>query len=111
MESLHGGDDVTGADYDFGTTLLNGFLHDLQRVFGQQLQDPDVLPRSGGQAVAFLEVFPQLLEARGQLPAVEHEGVIQGRRPATENGQVMPRFNDPFGASVAADMTGDHHIG
>jgi hypothetical protein len=90
--------------------VLDGLLHHRQRVFGQQLQDANILPGSGGQTVAALEVFPQLLEAGGQLPTVEHEGVIQGRRPSTENGQIMPRFDDPFAAGVAADMPGNYHI-
>ena len=76
--------------------MSNRPLHDLHRVFGQQLQDANVLPSPGHGAVTPLEVFPQLLEADRQSPAVKDEGVIQGRRSATENGQIVAWFYDPF---------------
>ena len=43
--------------------MLNGLLHHRQRIFGQQLQDANILPGPGHRAMTLLEVFPQLLEA------------------------------------------------
>ena len=44
-------------------------------------------------------------------PAIEHEGRIQRRRPATENGQIVSWFNAPFAPGVAASVRGDDAIG
>lgn len=76
--------------------MSNRLLHHLHRVFGQQLQDANVLSSPSHGAVTLLEVFPQLLEAGRQHPVIEHERMIQGCRPATENSQVMTGFYDPF---------------
>jgi len=91
--------------------VLNGFLHHLHRVFGQQLQDANILPGPRDRPMTLLEGGPQLLEAGRQRPIVKDEGMIQGRRPATENRQIVTRFDDPFAAGVTASMTGDHHVG
>ena len=88
--------DVIGIDCRFGATVHNRLLHHLQRVFSQQLENTDVLSRPRHGTVTSLKVFPQLLEAGRQSPAVKHEGMIQGRRPATEYGQIVARFDDPF---------------
>lgn len=88
--------DVIGIDCRFRTTVHNRLLHDLHRIFSQQLQDANVLPGPGHGAVTLLELCPQLLEAGRQRPAIEHKGVIQGRRSATENGQIVAGFYDPF---------------
>ncbi len=111
VEPVHRRNDVIGVDGRFGATVYDRLLHDLHRVVGQQLQDANVLPGPGHGAVTPLEVGPQLLEAGRQRPAVEHEGVIQGRRPATEDGQIVAGFNDPFASCVATPVTGDHHVG
>ena len=105
------GNDVIGVDGRFGTSLPNGLLHHLHRVFRQQLENADVLSRPRQRAVTPLEVVPQLLEAGRQRPAIEHEGMIQRRRTATENGQIVPWFNDPFALGIAASVGGDDAIG
>lgn len=63
VEPMSRGNDVIGVDCRFGATVPNRFLHHLHRVFGQQLENTDVLscPRQG--TITSLEVFPQLLEA------------------------------------------------
>lgn len=107
---MGGGDDLVGADGGFGATLDNRSLDHFHRVFGQQLQDANILPRPGDGAMTRLERGPQVLEAGRQRPAIEHRGMVQGRRPATENGQIVAGFNDPFAMSIASDVTGDHPI-
>ena len=104
------GNDMVGIDRHFDATAYNRLLHHFHRVFGQQLQDANVLSRPDHQAVALLEVFSQLLEAGRQHPAIEHERMIQGRRPATQNGQIMTWFYDPFPACVASRVPGNHPI-
>ena len=91
--------------------MHNRLLHDFHRVFSQQFQDANVLARPGHRAVTSLELLPQLLEASRQYPAVKHEGMIQGRRSATENGQIMTRFYNPFSAGVASTVAGDSPLG
>jgi len=100
--------DLVGVDGRLAAALDDGLLDYLHRVFGQQLQDPHVLPGSGGQPLPLLEVGSQLIEARRQLPLGKHEGMIQGGGPATEDGQVMLRLHDPFPAGVAAWVTGNY---
>ncbi len=87
--------------------MLNGLLHQCQRVFGQQLQDANVLPGSGHRAMPLLEVFPHPGEAGRQSPSIEHEGMIQSRRPATEDGQIVTRLDDPFAPGVTSPVRGD----
>jgi hypothetical protein len=99
--------DLVGVDGCLAAALDNGLLDYLHGVLGQQLQDPHVLPGSGGQSLTLLEVGPQLVEARRQRPSGKHEGMIQGGGPATEDGQVMLRLHDPFPAGVAAWVAGN----
>ena len=110
VEPMRRRNDVIGVDCRFRTTVYNRLLHDLHRVFGQQLQDANVLSRPGHGTMTSLEIFPQLLEAGRQCPAVKHEGMIQGRRSATENGQIMTGFYDPFSTRVASSVRGDCSI-
>jgi len=86
VEPMGGGDDLVGVDDGFVATLDNGLLNHFHRVFGQQLQDANVLSGSGHRAVTYLERFPQLLEASRQRPTIEHRGMIQSRRSTAENG-------------------------
>ena len=102
------GEDVIGVDRRLLAALADGLFDHLHGVFGQQLQDAYVLPGSGRQTLPLLEVGPQLLEAGGQFPAVEHEGVIQRRRPAAEDRQVVLGLDDPFVPGVTALVPGDH---
>ncbi len=102
------GEDMIGVDRRLLAALADGLFDHLHGVFGQQLQDAYVLPGSGRETLTLLEVRPQLFEAGGQLPAVEHEGMIQRRRPATEDRQVVLGLDDPFAPGVTAWVTGDH---
>lgn len=106
-ESPDGGNDLIGMHRRLLATLVDRLLDQLHGVLGQQLQDPNVLPRSAGESVAGLEVGPQLLEAGRQGPLIEHEGVIQGRRTATEDRQIVPGLDDPFVPGIAALMAGN----
>lgn len=101
------GDDVIGIHCGLFATLGDGLLDHLQRVLSQQLQDPNILPGSGFGALTVLELGPQLIEAGRQRPLGKHKGMIQSRRTATEDRQIMPRFHDPFAARVAALVTGN----
>lgn len=102
------GNDVIGVHGGLLTALDNGLLDHLHGIFGQQLQDPNVLPRSACEPLALLEVGSQLVEAGGQFPLGKHKGMIQSCRPATENCQIMLWLHDPFAAGVAALVTGNH---
>ena len=109
------GDEMIGVHRGFPAALNNSLLDHFDGVFGQQLQDPNVLPRPGGGTLAILEVRPQLVEASRQFPSGKHEGMIQGRRPATENRQIVTRLHDPFPSGVAAVVMGHpplagHHL-
>ena len=109
-EPTYRGDEMIGVHRGFPRGLDDGLLDHLYRVLGQQLQNPNVLPCSGGGTLAILEVGPQLIEARRQLPAGKHKGMIQHRRSATENRQIMTRLHDPFPSGVAAVVTGNHGL-
>jgi len=74
------GNDVIGIHGRLPAAVGDGLLNHLHRVFGQQLQDPHVLSRTGGESLPRLEVGPQCVEAGRQFPPGKHEGMIQGRR-------------------------------
>ncbi len=101
------GDDGISVEDGLGPALNDSLLNHLHGVFGQQLQDADVLPRPGLRAITLLPGRTQLIEAGRQLPLVEHEGMIQGRGPAAEDRQVMPGRHDPFPSRVATPMAGN----
>ena len=63
VESMGRGNDVIGVNHRFGSMACNRLLHELHRVFRQQLENADVLSCSGQGTVTSLEVFSQLLEA------------------------------------------------
>jgi hypothetical protein len=102
------GNDVIGVHRRLPAALHDRLLDHFHRVFRQQLQDPHVLPRAGGESLALFEVGPQLIEAGRQLPTGKHEGMVQGGRPATEDSQVVLGLHDPFATGVTAGMTGNH---
>ncbi len=105
-EPANRGDNVIGVHRRLLAAGGDGLLNHLYRVFGQQLQDPHVLSRAGGQPLPRLEVGPQRVKAGRQFPLGKHEGMIQGRRSATQNRQIMRRLHDPFPAGVAAFVAG-----
>lgn len=111
VEPMGRGNDLIGVDGGLGVTLDNRLLHDCHRVFGQQLKDTHILPRSGEGAVTALQGFPQPREAGRQRPTIEHRRMVQGRRSATENGQIVTGLNDPFVPCVTSFVRGDDAIG
>jgi len=102
---------MVGIDRHFDATAYNRLLHHFHRVFGQQLQDANVLSRSGEGAVTALKVFSQTLEAGRQRPTIEHRRMVQSRRSTTENGQIVAGLDDPLLPRVTALVRGDHAIG
>jgi hypothetical protein len=111
VEPMGRGNDLIGVDGGLGVTLDNRLLHDCHRVFGQQLKDTHILPRSGEGAVTALKGFPQTLEAGRQRPTIEHGRMIQSRRSATENGQIVTGLDDPFVPCITSCVRGDDAIG
>jgi hypothetical protein len=91
-EPTYRGDEMIGVHRGFPTALNDGLLDHLHGVFGQQLQDPNVLPCPGGGTLAILEVGPQLIEARRQLPS-------GGRWYCSANAVMASRY--PFGVPGA----------
>lgn len=55
-EPANRGNDVIGVQRRLPAALSDGFLDHFHRVFGQQLQDPHVLPRAGRESLALFEV-------------------------------------------------------
>ncbi len=52
------GDDVIGVQRRLLAAVGDGLLNHFHRVFGQQLQDPHVLPRAGRQPLPLFELGP-----------------------------------------------------
>jgi hypothetical protein len=61
-------------------------------MFGQQLQNANVLTRPGQGAVLFFQRLPQFRERGRQLPVFVDVGVIQSRRLPAEGHQVVQRI-------------------
>jgi len=57
------GNDVIGVRRCLPAALSDDLLDHFHRIFRQQLQDPHVLPRAGGESLALFEVGPQFVEA------------------------------------------------
>src|SRR5262245_40283826 len=94
---------------------LDCLLHARQRVFGQQLQDADVLPRSRAGPVASLQRLPQSGERFRQLPVPQHRRVVQRRRPPPQADQVVQRVEHLLVAAVTPrvprhHLPGGHHL-
>jgi hypothetical protein len=106
-EPVNGRDDVIRVHRRSLAGLHDGVSNHLHRVFGQELQNSNVLPCATGEPVPFFEVGPQLVEAGRQLPFGKHKGMIQGRRPTPQDRQVMLGRHDPFVPRVTTDMTSD----
>ena len=80
-------------------------LHARGRVpLVQQLQDADEVANASGSAVLAFQVDAQLAEDRWQLPVAEDIGVIQRRRFAAEDFQVMKRVEVLLETAVQARM-------
>ncbi len=72
----------------------------------QELQDADEVPNPSGSAVLTFQVGTQFVEDRGELPVAEDVGVIQRRRLASEDFQVMKRVEVLLEVAVQARMPG-----
>lgn len=82
-------------------------LHARRRVpLAQELQDADEVANASGSTVLTFQVDAQFVEDRGQLPVAEDVGVIQRRRLAAEDFQVMKRVEVVLEAGVQARMPG-----
>jgi hypothetical protein len=55
-EPMDGREDVIGVHRCLRAALNNGLLDQLHRVFGEQLQDPNILPRAARESFPLLEV-------------------------------------------------------
>ena len=55
-EPMDGRDEVIGVHRCLRAALNNGLLGQLHRVFGEQLQDPNILPRSARESFPLLKV-------------------------------------------------------
>jgi hypothetical protein len=100
--------DQIGMQQSFPAALLDCLLDSLDRMLGQQLQDPDVLPRSGSGTIPGLELFAQRSKDRRQFPAAKHRRMIQRRRPPAQNRQIMLFLHDQLAPFVTTPM-GSHH--
>jgi hypothetical protein len=109
-QTMHRRDDMIAMHRGFRATLSDRLLHHLHGIFGQQLQNPNVLARPGREALAPLQVLSQLLKAGRQFPAGKHKGVVQGRRPTPQNRQIMAGLHDPFASGIMAFVTGNDHL-
>jgi hypothetical protein len=96
---------------------LDGPLHALDGVLGQELQDADVLPRPRRGAVLPLQVRAQLGENTRQIPMPVDVGVIQRRRLPLQHHQVVQRVEPLLALGIRARVPGDdlaaghdHHL-
>ena len=88
--------------------LHRGPLHALGRVpLTQQLQNADELANALGPAVLTFQVRTQLVEDGRESPVAEDVGVIQRRRFAAENLQVMLGVEALLVAAIEPRMPGD----
>jgi hypothetical protein len=78
-------------------------------MLSQKLQNADELAGAGGAAVLPLQVGAQLTEHRRQLPVPVEIGMIQGRRPPTQSGQVVQGIQDLQARAIGARML-RHHL-
>lgn len=102
--ALHDGLDVVAAAR---LALHDRPLHPRRRVpLVQQLQDANEVANASGAAVLTLQVGTQFVEDRRQLPVAEDVGVIQRRRLAAEDFQVMKRVEVLLESAVQARMPG-----
>ena len=106
-EPTSGRDDVIRVYRRSLAGLHDGVPNHLHWVFGQELQNPNVLPGATCEPFPFFEVGPQLVEAGRQLPFGKHKGMIQGGRPTAQNRQVMLGRHDPFVTGITTSMTGN----
>jgi len=82
-------------------------LHVRRRVpLAQELQDADEVANASGSAMLTFQVDAQFMEDRGQLPVAEDVGVIERRRLAAEDFQVMKRVEVLLETAVQTRMPG-----
>lgn len=90
--------------------LFDGALHPADRMLGQQLQHPHVLPHPGTCSMPALQTFAKFVERSGKLPPAVDVGVVQSGRPASQRRQVMPRIENLVTVVVAPRMRGHHRL-
>jgi hypothetical protein len=77
-------------------------------MLGQQLQDANVVAGADRGPVLPFQGRTQLGEDRRQLPVLVDIGVIQRRRLAPQQHQVMQRLEDLLAAAIRTRVPGDH---
>jgi hypothetical protein len=101
-ESLDPLDDSIGVQVFRRWTPLNGPLHARDGMLDEQLQNADVLPRTGVRAVTLFQTFAQVRKVRRQLPLPIDVGVIKGGRTPTQHGQVVDRIENLLTGKVTS---------
>jgi len=97
-----------GIDQEAGrATELDGPLHALDGVLGQELQDADVLPCPRADAVLSLQVGTQLAEYARQIPVTVQVGVIERGRLPLQRHQIVQRLQQLLALGVRAQVPGD----
>ena len=80
---LTGSQGAGSLDHGFGTdqvlaaASLDRLTHAVQRMIGQQLQDPHEPPCAGCRTVVFFQLGTELDEAGGELPVPVHRSMVQ----------------------------------
>ena len=78
-----GGESTGSLDHSFGTdqvlaaASLDRLTHVVQRMIGQQLQDPHEPPRAGYRTVVFFQLGTELGEAGRELPVPVHRSMVK----------------------------------
>lgn len=91
-----------------GAAGLDRLADARQRVLGEQLQDPGVLPRAGRAAVLRLEVRAERAERGRQRPVAEHRSPVEGPRLGRQGRQVVQRIEHHRVPPLGPDVAGDH---
>jgi hypothetical protein len=90
---------------------LQRLLHAGLRMVVEQLQNAREVPPTCQRAVPRFQAFTELLENRWQFPAAINVGMVQGRRPTLQRGQVMQWVQHLTAGQVAAFVPGHHVVG
>jgi hypothetical protein len=107
-QTLRGLNNQIGVQWDFPMTSFDRLLDSLDRMLGQQLQDPDVVPRPRSGTMPGLELFAQRGKDRRQFPVAKHRRMIQRRRATTQNRQIMLLLHDQLSSLVTPPMRSHH---
>jgi hypothetical protein len=107
-QTLRGLNNQIGMQGGFPAAPLDRLLYSLDRMLGQQLQDPDVVPRPSRGTIPGLELLSQRSKDRRQFPVAKHRRMIQRRRPSAQNRQIMLLLHDQLAPLVTPPMRSHH---